>query len=51
MQAIARHPWLSGIRRLEWQTPVWNTSAIGLYERLGASGVNKVRFIWNHHAI
>ncbi len=33
-----------GALRMEWQTPSWNTSAIGFYARLGASGAQKLRF-------
>lgn len=51
MEVIARHARLWGIAQLEWQTPVWNTSAIAFYERLGGSGADKVRFTWNLHAI
>jgi len=33
-----------GHRELQWQTPQWNTAAIGFYERLGATHQSKERF-------
>ena len=33
-----------GHRELQWQTPQWNTAAIGFYERLGATHTSKERF-------
>lgn len=30
--------------RLEWQTPAWNSDAIGFYRRIGAKAANKARF-------
>lgn len=34
-----------GVDRLEWQTPVWNSDAIRFYQRTGALGVTKQRFV------
>lgn len=33
-----------GLRRMEWQTPAGNATAIGFYQRLGASHLAKARF-------
>jgi GNAT superfamily N-acetyltransferase len=41
--AIGRHRSAEN-RRLEWQTPAWNTGAARFYERLGAAGSAKIRF-------
>lgn len=41
VQAFARE---RGVPAIEWQTPSWNTNALGFYERLGALGRDKVRF-------
>lgn len=32
---------------IQWQTPDFNTRAIGFYERIGGVGKNKVRFVWD----
>lgn len=33
-----------GLSQIQWQTPTWNTPAIGFYERFGASHHPKQRF-------
>lgn len=33
-----------GCERMEWQTPLWNESAIAFYRALGAQGAEKMRF-------
>src|SRR5580704_424643 len=33
----------AGHREVQWQTPSWNSEAIGFYERLGGHGSAKVR--------
>ena len=38
-----------GRGRIQWQTPVFNTNAIALYQRLGATEKNKVRFYLDHY--
>jgi GNAT superfamily N-acetyltransferase len=35
---------VAGARRVEWQTPAWNTDAVRFYERGGGVGQAKVRF-------
>lgn len=37
----------SGVQRIEWQTPAWNTDAIRFYEREGGIGQIKMRFSKN----
>jgi GNAT superfamily N-acetyltransferase len=34
-----------GLTEIQWQTPDWNLDAIRFYERLGATGSRKVRFV------
>lgn len=47
MESIARQGATVGIEHLEWQTPAWNRSAVAFYERIGATGLAKVRFVWS----
>jgi GNAT superfamily N-acetyltransferase len=35
-----------GCVNVQWQTPEWNTRAIHFYQRLGAIGKQKVRFVF-----
>lgn len=35
-----------GCEYVEWQTPSWNAAAIRFYDRLGAIGSPKVRYVW-----
>ena len=46
METVARSAAAQGLTDLEWQTPAWNTLAARFYERLGASGLPKVRYTW-----
>jgi GNAT superfamily N-acetyltransferase len=39
-----RHAREQGVRRLEWQTPLWNGDAIRFYERMGGRCHIKARF-------
>lgn len=39
--ALARE---RGLGRVEWQTPDWNEGAIRFYDRLGATGKQKLRY-------
>lgn len=32
---------------IEWQTPAWNASAARFYQKLGATGSEKMRFCWD----
>lgn len=44
MAAVAQYARDIGARQLQWQTPVWNTQAIGFYDALGASRLDKCRY-------
>ena len=35
-----------GCSVMKWHTPVWNSRAADFYERLGARGEEKLRFLW-----
>ena len=38
-----------GRGRIQWQTPIFNTNAIALYRRLGATEKNKALFYLDHN--
>ena len=44
MDAATQYAHERGLGWMEWQTPDWNTDAIGFYARLGAVAKSKVRF-------
>ena len=44
MQAVQLFAQAQGCTNLQWQTPAWNHTAIGFYNRLGATGVTKQRY-------
>lgn len=41
---VAAHARSLGCTQLQWQTPDWNTDAIGFYDRLGAGRLDKKRY-------
>lgn len=47
VEAVRAFAASAGYRWLEWQTPVWNASAIRFYERLGATAAVKQRFTFS----
>lgn len=46
MDAVWAFAKAENCRRIEWQTPDFNESAIGFYKKLGAYGKTKERFFW-----
>lgn len=42
--AVQRHGRQLGCANVQWQTPVWNASAIRFYDRLGAGRLEKQRY-------
>jgi GNAT superfamily N-acetyltransferase len=44
MEVVMSQARRAGHREVQWQTPSWNSEAIGFYERLGGRGAAKVRF-------
>ena len=45
MQAVKLFAKAQGCKELQWQTPDWNQVAIRFYERLGAMGAAKRRYV------
>lgn len=45
--AIEEMAVLCAITQIQWQTPDWNSDAIGFYRRLGANSQMKQRFTYN----
>ena len=45
MEAVELFAKAQGCKELQWQTPDWNQGAIRFYERLGAMGVAKQRYV------
>lgn len=45
MQAVQSFAKAQSCKELQWQTPQWNHGAIRFYERLGASGAAKQRYV------
>ncbi|MFZ1686255.1 MAG: GNAT family N-acetyltransferase [Flavobacteriales bacterium] len=43
MQAIAQHALKKGVKRMQWQTPAFNTDAIRFYDRMKPVKKEKVR--------
>ncbi|GHO62856.1 N-acetyltransferase [Ktedonobacter sp. SOSP1-52] len=50
MMEIARLARQLGCVNVQWQTPEWNEHAIRFYQRLGAIGKQKVRFVFAREA-
>jgi len=47
MMEIVRHEAIAlGCSVVKWHTPVWNSRAAKFYEGLGATGEEKLRFLW-----
>ena len=44
MVEVARWSVHEGLSSMQWQTPRWNRVGAGFYERLGAVGVEKIRY-------
>jgi GNAT superfamily N-acetyltransferase len=44
VKAVRAFALSAGLKWLEWQTPIWNTSAILFYEKIGAAATTKQRF-------
>ncbi|MEM1116134.1 MAG: GNAT family N-acetyltransferase [Bacteroidota bacterium] len=44
IEAVARDAHATGLRQLQWQTPVENAGAIRFYDRLGATSLRKARY-------
>lgn len=45
LDALREHARVSGITRLQWQTPEWNQAAARFYRRQGARELRKRRFV------
>lgn len=43
-QAVIAFAAAEGLAEVQWQTPAWNHDAVRFYERLGAVGIDKIRF-------
>jgi GNAT superfamily N-acetyltransferase len=46
MEIVCYEARVLGCSVVKWHTPVWNSRAARFYERLGATGEEKLRFIW-----
>ncbi|MES2152494.1 MAG: GNAT family N-acetyltransferase [Pseudomonadota bacterium] len=45
MATVRRHARTKGCGELQWQTPAWNEGAIRFYDRSGATGKPKQRYV------
>ncbi|MBF8185275.1 GNAT family N-acetyltransferase [Nonomuraea sp. K274] len=43
-EAVVAEARALGVEEVQWNTPAWNTGAIRFYDRLGATGVEKMRY-------